>query len=230
MKKNILIILYFIGLLTYSQIVIIPNTLQAQRGDEDYQLKTFLKYALDKRGIVSVFASDLTKDQISMPCNYFFADVVEENDLFATILKITISDCQKKIVSASNFGVSKEKEYKKAYQMAFREAEKSLVVNFIPTQIIDKQIESTPKPVDEKSTKEVSQTNSVLYAQPINNGFQLINDKPEVVCKIYKTSQPKNFIIQKSENFGIGYLEDNLLIIEYYKANQLMKEVLVVKF
>jgi hypothetical protein len=216
--------------MVFSQTIIVPIKLSAQRNDDDYMLKTFLKFAIEKRGFTALFESDLTKEQLNRPCDFYYVDVVEENKMLSTKLKITVADCQKKIISASEFGTSKEKEFKKAYQIAFREAEKSLVVNLDQTPAIAVKPAQTQTSAPQEVKTTTPENGQFLYAQPIANGFQLINEKPEIICKIFKTSQPKAFIVQKSNVYGIGYLEGDQLTIEYYLDKQLNREVLAVKF
>jgi hypothetical protein len=219
-----------------SQTFIIPQKLHCARGNEDFQLKYFLKLALEKRGFTVINASELTQEQKNRPCDFYYVDVVEDNKFMSTRLQIAVYDCQRHEITLSNFGVSKEKEYKKAYQLAFREAEKSLVIENLTIkqpEVKKDAVQKTSTLTSIKFNEEIVEKNelkSLLFAQPITNGFQLINDKPEIVCKIFNTSQAKIFMIQKSENFGIGFLEGNFLSIEYYKDNQLIKEVLEVKF
>jgi|694.fasta_scaffold01221_35 hypothetical protein len=230
MKKIFFIALCLNSLMVCSQTIIVPNQLSAQRNADDYQLRTFLKLALEKRGFKTTFESDLSKEELNKPCDFIYADVVEENRMMSTRLKITVADCQKKIISASEFGSSKEKEFKKAYQLAFREAEKSLVVNFDQKQAIEVNPSQAQTTVSQDINTATQDKGILLYAQPIANGYQLINEKPEIICKIFNTSQPKTFIVQKSTVHGIGYLVGDQLTIEYYIDHQLKREVLAVKF
>jgi hypothetical protein len=229
--NKFLFFLLSIGFFGYSQTIVIPQKLQCERSGDDFQLKLYLKLALEKRGFKIFQADEMSTDNKNRPCDFYYADVLEENKLMSTKLKIVIHDCHRHEITVSDFGVSKEKEYKKAYQMAFREAEKTLIFNKKEIvnsaskneTIIENQINTT-------QIKEDNKTNQIIFAQPITHGFQLVNTKPEIVCKIFKTSQPKQFIVEKGALHGIGILNNNMLLIEYYQAGELIKETFEVKF
>ena len=167
--------------------------------------------------------------------------------MFTTKSVIQIKDCFGKILYASEIGKSKLKDYKKAYQGAIRNAFDSmedLEYTFNPSSIIEQKgdekmiipLKVIPKVVVTPEIKKeivkkdalVSSSIAVLYAQKINNGFQLVNTKPEVVFVILKTNTKDNFVIKdKNGNF---YKSGTNWIAEYYEGNTLVKKEFEVKF
>ena len=106
----------------------------------------------------------------------------------------------------------------------------------LKTVIIEPKVVKTPKvektikvekPVKPKVVK-TSKPAPVLYAQPKNNGFQLVNMKPEVVFIILKTNKSDVFIIKGKD--GTLTKKGNNWVAEYYKNDQLVKEEYLVKF
>lgn len=92
-------------------------------------------------------------------------------------------------------------------------------------------------PVKETDVKEVSGNTTinvketvtgVLYAQAIENGFQLVDSTPKVVYKIKKTSIPDMFLVENKN--ATLYKKDNNWILEFYENNVLKQEVLNIKF
>lgn len=69
-----------------------------------------------------------------------------------------------------------------------------------------------------------------LYAQPITNGFQLVNTEPKVIYKIYNTTVKDYFIASKGDLQGVLYAKDNQWFFEYYQNDKLISEQLEVKF
>lgn len=238
--SKLLFFLFSIGYFGFSQTIVIPQKLHCERNDDDFQLKFFLKLALEKRGFETMPAIDMSDENRKSPCDYLYADVLEDNKFLATKLRIVVYDCHRHEISQSEFGISREKEFKKAYQMAFRDSEKTLVIQKNNLKKIEKD---QPKNIEVGNTELKTETlatpikaisastnENTLFAQPINSGFQLINTKPEIVCKIYKTTQPNYFIVEKNQIFGIGFIKENKLIIEYYIDTTLTKEVFDIKF
>ncbi|PKQ43507.1 hypothetical protein [Confluentibacter flavum] len=68
----------------------------------------------------------------------------------------------------------------------------------------------------------------VLYAQAIENGFQLVDSSPKVVYKIKNTSLENVFMVE-GKNATL-YKKENNWIMEYYENNVLKQEVLNIKF
>ena len=68
----------------------------------------------------------------------------------------------------------------------------------------------------------------VIYAQVIENGFQLVDSSPKVVYKMKQTSLENVFFVENMD--AIIYKKSDKWILEYYENNLLKKEVLNIKF
>ncbi len=68
----------------------------------------------------------------------------------------------------------------------------------------------------------------ILYAQAIENGFQLVDSTPKVIYKIMKTGLNNVFLLQGIN--AILYKKDDSWVIEYYSENGLKQRGLNVKF
>lgn len=66
-----------------------------------------------------------------------------------------------------------------------------------------------------------------MYAQPIANGYQLVDSTPRVVYIALATSVKDVYLI-KGKN-GTIYKEGNNWVAEYYEDDQLVKKVLTIK-
>jgi hypothetical protein len=69
---------------------------------------------------------------------------------------------------------------------------------------------------------------SVLYAQEIENGFQLVDSTPKVVYKIKSTGLDNVFLVE-GQNATL-YKKGDSWILEYYENNVLKQEELNIKF
>lgn len=72
-------------------------------------------------------------------------------------------------------------------------------------------------------TVDLSQA-GVLYAQPIVNGFQLVNSAPKVVMKVFKTSSSTCLIAMRESIQGVLISKDNQWFFEYYQNDTLISE------
>ena len=81
---------------------------------------------------------------------------------------------------------------------------------------------------DKSKLKETVIKENILYAQSKENGFQLVNTKPEVLFQILNTKNNELFII-KNKN-GILYKSKDNWIAEYYENNVLIVKKYQIKF
>lgn len=88
-----------------------------------------------------------------------------------------------------------------------------------------------PKPVKMDEVKEktiIAGATNVLYAQAIDNGFQLVDSSPKVVYRIKNTNLKDVFLVEGSS--AVVYKKDNDWILEYYSGATLKQESLNIKF
>lgn len=223
--------------------VIVPLKYDFLKTENQYRLSTMTKANLLKAGFQAFYANEELPTGFADRCDLLYADVKKDNGFLVTKLFIEFKDCYGKVVFTSEIGKSKEKEYEKAYResldMAFvsinalhyKYSGKSAnmtkaVASSIPaaaqTAVAATAIVSAP-------VADMTDPN-LLYAQPTENGYQLIDKTPKVVMKLLKTSRPDSFIAIKDGIQGSLNAKDNQWFFEYYKNDQLVSEKVVVKF
>lgn len=230
------------------QYIVVADKFDFLKKADQYQTSSLTKFLLKKKGF-KVFLSNekLPKEVVNNRCSVLFAAVNDLSSMFKTKIVIEIKDCYNKVLYTSEEGGSKLKEYKKAYHEAIRNAfetmedfEYSYNSNLIdvkkedvkvvipaknsPKVIVTQEITSDANAIENK----VVEASNLLYAQPKNNGFQLVNLKPEVVFIIFKTNVKDVFVI-KDKN-GILYKNGNYWIAEYYENDALIAKKFEVKF
>ncbi len=216
--------------------VIVSKKFDFLNKEDQYQTSSLTKFLLNKKGFKAFLSSEKSLKEIKVNrCKFLFVNVVNRSSFFTTRNSIEFKDCNGALVYKSIEGKSKLKDYKKGYHQAIRNAFKDpLIVNYSYTPKLEQKTDIIDKesPIfDKKIVKEVDKTllnTTVLYAQPKENGFQLIDTTPKVVYTLLKTNTPNLFILKNID--GVLYLKDSKWIAEYYKNNQLIKEELQIKF
>ena len=102
--------------------------------------------------------------------------------------------------------------------------------------------DNTPKPSEtikaapaeavvptKEPTMEATVSN-ILYAQPIANGYQLVDSSPKVILKLLKTSKEEVFLAKGGAKDGLLYKHQGQWLLEYYDGNKLKSEILEIKF
>ncbi|MFK5973257.1 MAG: hypothetical protein QM485_08245 [Flavobacteriaceae bacterium] len=69
-----------------------------------------------------------------------------------------------------------------------------------------------------------------LYAQEIMNGYQLVDSTPKIQMKLYHTSVPAVYLVEKGDKNGVLFTVDNHWIFEYYEGGALRSEEVDIKF
>ena len=236
--------------------IVVPDRFDFLKQKDEYKTSSLTKFLLKKNGFTVVLNSEqYPKDLRDNPCSGLKALVLDKSSMFKVKVIIELRDCSNKILYTSDEGVSKLKEFKKGFQEAIRNAHASMNdIAYEPFLLEtigkDKKEIVTVNPVLVKEGKEVklevelpvinnieaaqiSPINNIalsttLYAQPKENGFQLINLKPQVVFVILNTSVKGVFVI-KDKN-GLLYKKGENWIAEFYENGKLIEKKYQVKF
>ncbi len=238
---------------------------------DGYSTSSFTKFLFKKKGFeVYLDNEEFSQDLAQNGCKALYAEVKDNSGFLKTRSYIEITDCKGKLLFRSKEGVSRLKDYARAYREAIREAFQDVVklpyeydpslseqTSVVTTETIKeepkpvvavkkeakKEVKKAPvmvvkevpvkksvvKPIEESKLKAKKEEKiAVLYAQPNENGFQLVNTKPAIVFVLLKTNNPQKFII-KDKN-GTLTRNGDVWIAEYYADGQLTTERYQVKF
>jgi hypothetical protein len=229
--------------------VVVANKFEFFKKVDQYQTSSLTKFLFNKYGFTSYLSTDdLPGDLKENRCSNLFATINNASTMFTTKVNVVLKDCNDKIIYSSIIGKSKEKEYKKTFHEAIRNAfEDPILKNYSykpqinTTKLVVKVVE-IPKVkkatvvkkvvanaiIPNKGVKSNTVIENVLYAQATNNGFQLVDTTPKVFFIILKTKQENLFIIEGKN--GIFYKNNSNWIAEYYQNNVLIQKEYQVKF
>lgn len=249
MKIKVLLALLFCSAIGFSQsvndykAVIIPLKYDFIKTDNQYRLATLTKSNLLKAG----FEAFYTNEQIPAGydrCDLLYIDVKKDNAFLVTKLFIQFKDCYGKVIYTSETGKSREKDYEVAYKESLENAFISVIglhykyngktvssTSSNVAQAMTPAVAVASTPIEEKPSVNVNLADpNLLYAQPTENGFQLIDKTPKVVMKLLKTSRADSFIAIKDGIQGSLNAKDNQWYFEYYQNDKLVSEKVSVKF
>ena len=254
--KNTLVVLFLIAFnfSTFGQekkvsnykYIIVPENFAFLKQKDQYQTSSLTKFLLKKNGFTVVLDSEKYPQELrDNPCKALTANVVDLSSMFRTAVSIELKNCSKKVVYTSKEGTSKLKDYKKSFHESIRAAHASMraikyvaLSNLAEIDAIQEQgkaaalainkVEETAIIVEKLSVNNAITETNTLYAQPNENGFQLINLKPAVVFLILKTNMKDVFII--SDKNGVLYKKGLTWIAEFYENGRLVEKKYQLKF
>ncbi len=88
--------------------------------------------------------------------------------------------------------------------------------------------EESPKLQEAEKPSVKPDVTGVLDAQPIDNGFQLVDSTPKVIYKIKKSGTSDMYFVEGKQ--AIVYKSGSDWILEYYENDTLKKDILKIKF
>lgn len=245
--KKIVILLYILSpFFVCSQSIndydkfIVPVRFEFQSEDNQYRISTILKSNLAKLGINAIYSSEQSTLNDVNSCSILTVNLIKTPNLLRTKLQLQFIDCDGKAVYETPVFDSKEKDR----ATAFRECLDLIFESMQGINYEYKYLKSNNKVVSEKvyvyeETTEEKQTattqkpfsfDTVLYAQPTDNGFQLVDTTPKVVMKIFKTSVPDFFTASYENTTGMVLKKDGNWVFEYTEADILKAIPMQIKF
>ena len=180
------------------QYVIVPVKFDFLKKEDQYRLNTLTKFLLQKYGFKAYFNNEQIPSNIeNQRCNFLYANVLENNGMLMTKVKITLKDCKEKVLFETEYGNSREKEYPVAYNEALRKAGMSFnKLNYVYSgkNVVDSMtvtpVAQTENSVPISSVSSPSDISETFYfAQPTTNGYQIVDTEPKVIMKLFNTSQ-----------------------------------------
>jgi hypothetical protein len=248
MRIKFLLIALLISVVGFSQsvndykAVIVPLKYDFLKSENQYRMSTMTKANLNKAGFQAFYGNEELPAGFADRCDLLYVDVKKESGFLITKLFVEFKDCYGKVIWTSQMGKSKEKDYESAYRESLDLAFVSInALHYKYNGKTNNTAKATPAaaPVTTSvvaATQVVSapvadiKDPNLLYAQPTENGYQLIDKTPKVVMKLLKTSRPDSFIAIKDGIQGSLNAKDNQWFFEYYKNDQLVSEKVSVKF
>ncbi|MDA6068730.1 hypothetical protein NJT12_03770 [Flavobacterium sp. AC] len=246
MRIKFLLIALLTSIIGFSQsvndykAVIVPLKYDFLKSENQYRTATMTKANLVKAGFQAFYGNEEIPAGLGDRCEFLYVDVKKDNGFLVTKLFVEFKDCYGKVIYTSDIGKSKEKEYEVAYRECLDLAFAS--INALHYKYNGKTVNSTKAPTTSIPAAQIVPATAIstptadlkdpnlLFAQPTENGYQLIDKTPKVVMKLLKTSRPDSFIAIKDGIQGSLNAKDNQWFFEYYKNDQLVSEKVSVKF
>jgi hypothetical protein len=227
--------------------IIVPNQYDFQKSEDSFQINSLTKFLFNKYGFEAIISSEkFPEDLMRNRCLALTAILNDNSKIFFTEMNYDLVDCNNNIVFSSIPAKSREKEFKKVYHQVIRktfESFKAMNYHYEPSKSLSTSVDQpTVKtiPNDKKLVSEIKEENteipvvvienkeSILYAQVLPNGFQLVDSSPEVIYIIQSTSLKDVYFIKDKK--GIIFKQKGKWFLEYYYNNNLIKRDLTIKF
>lgn len=237
MKKVILLFVLFVYSFSFAQenykYVIVPKKFEFFKEDNKYNVNLMTKSFFEKEGFQVFYDTDnFPEDLAKNRCLALFANATKDNTMFSVKINIELKDCYNKLIYTSDQGSTREKDYDKAYPIAFRAALNSLKGNLNFKNSTVKSSDFEDKIVEEKP---ILKSNSIintseLRAIPTESGYTLVNYSDNVVMVLYSTSLDTVFLAGKESFKGVLLKKNSGWFFEYDFDGIVYSEKIEVKF
>lgn len=253
MKKYLLLFVLFVTVSGLSQsvndyqYVIVPTKFSIFKENNQYGLNKITKLMLEKYGFkVYMSTDDIPNENANSYCSKLYADLVQDKDFFLTKLKVVLKDCKERVVYETEYGKSRDKDYAIAYNQALRETAKSFdKLNYVyngkntdattatmPTTQVTNQTDVSEALSNKVGSLDITPASrgTFYFAQPTATGFQVIDNEPKVILRLFNTTQKNVFIAEKGTTKGVVISKNGQWFFEYYDNGKLVSESLNLKF
>lgn len=238
--------------------VVVPYEFEFLKKHNKYRVNSLVRFLFKNEGFQvlydsETFPQDLTNDR----CMALYLDLDDDSGMFVTKTKIILKDCSNQIILESEVGTSRIKAYEKAYNESIRNSfesvkaqrysykpskrekvivpKKEVIAETVTTKVNEVKEETPAKEVVTiKEVKaEVKQPvlkvkTGVLYAQPIENGYQLVDSTPKVVMILLKTGASNVYLVKGKD--AIVYKENGKWMLSNATSSGPQVSKLNVKF
>lgn len=206
---------------------VIPSHFNSFDAPDKYQLNSLTHFLFKKNEFNVLKENDSKpKDLKDNTCLGLLVKLVtHKGGIFKTKVSFDFIDCNNQVVFKSEIGESREKDFKEAYHEALRNAF-SCVTN--------EDYSFSVKLNEERRQLVYSNSNNlaineVYYAQKIPNGYQLVDLKPSVFCKIIETETKDVYLVEGQS--AMIYKENDNWYYSYLNTNgQTEKRKITIKF
>ena len=100
--------------------VLVPQEFEFLKHPNQYQVNALTAFLLEKYGFDALYEEKIPANMGL--CDVLKVNVHNESSLFRSRLYVTLENCNDEVVFTSKTGSSREKNYKKSYHEALREA------------------------------------------------------------------------------------------------------------
>ena len=217
-----IVLVLLVGLSAFSQknlndykYVVVPLQFDFVKGKDKYRVNSLTRHLFNSNGFIAVFdEEELPKDLFNNRCLAMYADVLKAKGLFSTKLQIELKDCYGNQIFLSSFGKTKEKDFKKAYPIAIRDAFES--VKFL-------NYKYNP---DSEGAKKIKYRSTVASKAEAVNNVEAEKAKAEVVrlkkevenLKLQKATEKATVEVQKPG------MEGRLVRNLYFEVNKAIEK------
>lgn len=170
--------------------VLVPKKYDFLKEQDQYQVNSLTKFLFNKYGFTALFqGDDYPKDLSLNRCLGLRSNVIKGSGLFKTKLTVELKDCNDKVIFTSQEGESREKDFKTAYNLALRDAFKSI-------EALDYKYEP-----NEKITSLASNNTKQEAKSEVSEEIQQLKQEIEALKKA-KEVQPIEEVVSKEEAKG----------------------------
>ncbi|MCF6295474.1 MAG: hypothetical protein L3J25_07270 [Flavobacteriaceae bacterium] len=209
MNKVILALSLMLGCLTFSKAqtnlndykyVIVPNKFDFLKEADKYQLNSLTKFLFNKYGFEAFMVNEqFPQDLVKNACLSLRSEVINDSGMFKTKLMVVLKNCNNEIIFTSRVGETKEKEFKKAYNLALRDA-------FISFETINYSYKPNDKMVAE--TRQIKPTTT-----------QEIEKLKEEIKTLKEEKYSSIKVSAKVEDKKVEIVEETVVVPEVKKVN-----------
>jgi len=209
--------------------IIVPSKYDFLKETDQYQLNSLTKFLFNKYGFDAVLDNeDYPKDLANNKCLALRADLENIKSLFKTKLKVVLKNCMNDIIFVSKVGESREKEFKKTYNLTLRDAFKSfetlnfsykpnkdgafVVLGSNATTTSNQEVEKLKEEIKSLKNEQTSHVNSPINGEQKKH-IERVVEVNEIVKQVEKDTKLTNVLYAQETNQGYQVVDSTPKVV-----------------
>lgn len=215
MTRLLYILIFFVGFqaqvsaqtsINDYKYIIVPKQFDFLKYQDQYETSSLTKFLFNKYGYTAFFEDeDLPEDLSKNRCLALRSDIKKNKGFLATKLQIDLKDCNGNIVMSSVEGSTKVKEYKKAFQIAIREA-------FVTYQFLDYKYVPKESVIASSNSKDIS--SEAKEIEKLKKEVEALKAKKEEVITISEEKKAEAKTIVKKPEVEVKQVVDDAMELD----------------
>lgn len=191
--------------------VVVPEKFDFLTSNDQHQLNSLTKFLFNKYGFEAYLNGELMPFSINEDgCEALFADVISDSGFIQSKLEVVLKDCNNQVVFKTSVGTSKDKDYKRSYHEALRDA--FFDIEALQYRYSGKSQKGTTV-VNKRATLEKTTSQNETEGDAVVEKVPEIHEKPvtKVVQALRISSLEKNITFTSEDGFYKAIKEDQVL-------------------
>lgn len=233
--------------------IVVPIKFQDLNHPNQFQTSTLIKYHMSQKGFNVIYDNAVPEDLQQNRCLALYTDLIDTSTMFRTKISIALKDCKGEVKFKTIEVQTKNKDLDEGYKEVIALASdyfEGMTHNYTPQNTSSNKVVKTTDlsknkdnatgvdssdiyvapTLNKRAINGTVREKETLYAKPVENGFQLLDENNAVRYQLENTSVENVFMVNQENLNGVVLKKENKWFLEYKDAKEKVIQELQIIF